>query len=102
MSLSDEILELENEEFSLLQKVNNLRSEIEAKRLLLCEEQFGIRVGSIVERNGKQFKVARIEVGKYWLSGRPWVVGNPKNKNGEFGKQERNLYSSWEVAQCSG
>jgi len=89
-------------------EIQRLKSNLEAVQLALSDAKkalrnamiarSGVSVGDIVRANGGRnegmlFRVARIDT---WESGGAWVTGNPKKKDGTFGKSERNLYSGWE------
>jgi hypothetical protein len=66
-----------------------------AKAMLKAAEiaQCDIKIGDLVHFSGVQFRVCDIQP---QLSGKPWVVGNPRRQDGTFGTGRRLLYSSWE------
>lgn len=98
-------------------EIQRLKSNLEAVQLALSDAEkalrnamiarSGVAVGDIVRKksgrvtaariaptgDGMMFRVTRIDP---WESGRVWVTGNPKKKDGTFGKSERNLFSDWE------
>jgi len=86
--------ELEQQEKDLLAKLNAVRESITEEKTRLAEHKFGVRVGSIVkDRKGIEHKVTQVDTRYY--DGSPWLVGNPKKKDGTFGIAQRNLYSCW-------
>jgi len=98
-------------------EIQRLKSNLEAVQLALSDAEkalrnamiarSGVAVGDIVRKksgrvtaariaptgDGMLFRVTRIDP---WESGGAWVTGNPKKKDGTFGKSERNLFSDWE------
>ena len=84
------------------------RAQEKAKELLkqattiwfdCIKEKYNLMEGSIVRFKGKEYRVSTIEVRSGFDLDKPWVKGNPKNSNGEWGIGERNLYNEWEVVQ---
>lgn len=91
---------------SLRAKIEELQESVEPQIVKLREEIQNIlvaaspvAVGDIVaNKQGKEFRV--VSVGN--LTGmeygsEPWVRGNPRKENGDFGKAERALYGNWRV-----
>ena len=98
-------------------EIQRLESNLETARITFHEAKealrnamiarSGVAVGDIVRKksgrvtaariaptgDGMMFRVTRIDP---WESGGAWVTGNPKKKDGTFGKSERNLFSDWE------
>ena len=70
-----------------------MRDLITKEKLKISEQKFGVRVGSIVKnRQGVEHKVTNVNTS---YSGKPWIEGNQKKKDGTFGTARRNLYSDW-------
>ena len=85
--------QLEAQEKDLLAKLNAVRKSITEEKTRLAEHEFGVRVGSIVkDHKGVEYKVTQVDT-RY--GGSPWLVGNPKKKDGTFGIAQRKLYSGW-------
>lgn len=53
----------------------------------------GISAGEVVVRRGVEYRVVRVEA--LWAR-KPWIIGNPRRKDGSFGTAERNLFDEWE------
>lgn len=82
--------------YSLLERngiaiVNNLTA--------IYEHKIGVKVGSIVESGGEEYRVTDVVVRvEHEPNGKPWVHGNPRrNCDGEFGTVVKNLFSDWEL-----
>ena len=89
---------LEKQEKDLLENLAIVRKEITTEKLRLAEQEFGVRIGSIVkDRSGVEHKVTHVSV-KY--SGKPWLEGNPKKKDGTFGTARRNIYGDWQLVSA--
>lgn len=91
--------ELEQQIDAMREAMSELETRIEAERVRIATETFGVRVGSIVRYKGRDFKVQEVEpcfLGDPSKS-KPWVTGNPRKKDGSFGSQSRHLYSDWEL-----
>lgn len=87
--------ELIQQEDELSKKLGEVRRAITEEKTRLAEEQFGVSVGSIVsDRQGNEYRVTRIMT---MCSGKPWLEGNPKKKDGTFGVARRNIYSDWNL-----
>jgi len=81
-------------------EVNRLRSELRAAEDRLTEAKTaicGVSIGDIVVRKGVQYRVCEIDV--HWAHSPPWLKGNQKLKNGEWGTAERNLYNEWKKVE---
>lgn len=90
--------QLEQQEKELLAQLDTVREAITKEKLRISEQEFGVRVGSIVkDRKGVEHKVTLVNA-KY--SGRPWLEGNPKKKDGTFGTARRNIYSDWTLVSA--
>ena len=80
--------EIEQERSALLRQLDAL--QFEKTKLLM--EKHGIEIGMLAEYQGKVYRVT----GARFLDwGSPWLLGNPKLKDGSFGKQERTIYTPW-------
>ena len=93
-AIEDQILSLES---TIAIEEEVLRGHLEAlKQLRLCSiaVRYGVEIGSSVKHRGKVYKVTDI---RPWSSGKPWLRGHPKNKNGEWSKRENHLSVNWEV-----
>lgn len=67
----------------------------------LVKEKFCIEVGDVVTCRGKRFRITQIRIPQDYdlasLNYKPWVYGNPQNKDGRYGKGEKCLYGDWEI-----
>lgn len=89
--------ELEQQEKEILEQLQVVRKAIHEEKLRLTEQQFGVRVGSIVkDRKGVEHKVTKVNPSY----GKPWLEGNPKKKDGTFGIAQRNIYSDWDLVSA--
>lgn len=66
--------------------------------LLLRKEYVGKAFGCaecaiVLDRHLQPHRVYGIE--KYWGLDKPWVIGNPLKKNGEWSAVKRHLFSDW-------
>ena len=96
-----------NAEIAALEKrVRELINELNETRLILTQKKMdicGIKIGDIVtDARGTEFRVTNIDVSMWKPSddeifkiNNPWVSGNPRKKDGEFGNSVRNLYGNW-------
>lgn len=90
---------LEEERRVLKSKLYEINQKIEAEKIRLAEEKYGLCIGCVVKsHDGKEYKVTEITTS--W--DKPWVVGNPRKKDGTFGIAKRNVYGSWEVITDKG
>jgi hypothetical protein len=86
---------LEQQEKELIECLNVVRKEINEEKLRLAEQEYGVRVGSIVkDSKGVEHKVIFVNV-RY--GDKPWLEGNPKKKDGKFGTARRNIYTDWSL-----
>lgn len=80
-------------------KVNQLESQLMDAETKLRKAKLAaasVQVGDVVvSRRWGLVRVTRVDVS--WDT--PWVRGNPKKKDGTFGKVERALYSDWELVK---
>ena len=89
----DNLAELKLQEEELSSKLNEVRREITKEKLRLAEQEFGVRIGSVVkDKKGIEYKVTCVKTN---FSGKPWLEGNPKKKDGTFGIAHRNIYGNW-------
>ena len=60
----------------------------------------GYVVGMIVHFKGAEYRVSQFDPSPRCLmnNGKPWAKGNPKKKDGTFGKAERHLFGDWTEA----
>lgn len=101
----DEILkmieETKSEISSTSSHLENLRRTLMVQKIKFAKAKFGIEVGSVVKPTGKRwtglFRVSQIMSQDYGKERKPWVMGNPLRKDGEFGKKEVHLFSDWEL-----
>ncbi len=71
-----------------------LRGAIGARKVMIAQEKYGVSVGDIVlAKDGSDYLVTNIDA--RW-EGRPWLRGNKRKKNGQFGTGVFNLYDDWE------
>ncbi len=88
------INELESKRDELIKQLFHVKRQIRDEELRNISEEFGVNIGSIVKaRDGKEYKVTDIDVN--WK--RPWLKGNLRKKNKEFGKAERHICGDWEL-----
>ena len=74
-----------------------VKASIRKEQLISAEQRYGVKIGSIVVYRGKDYKVMEVDT-KFWSSARkPWLVGNPRRKDGAFGVARRQLYPDWEL-----
>ena len=78
------------EEKRLAAKLQDVRAQINAIRIY----RTGIAVGDLVQSS--RYGVCRVTHIEPSTWRKPWLRGNPKIKDGSFGKLERNLYTDWE------
>ncbi len=81
------------DETELLERLSIIRKKIHTLKMKRTEKLFGVKVGSTVLCNGKEYRVAKVFVQAF--TDKPWIKANPKRKDGSFGVQERNLYTRW-------
>jgi len=101
MTVNDErLLPLIEKKKSVERNLKEINNKILETRLAIAFERYGIKIGSIVastaiNTKGILHRVTRVDVS--WYRDKPWVVGNPKRKDGTFGTTNRNLYNEWEL-----
>ena len=61
----------------------------------VIKERHDIELGTIVIYKKKQYKICHIQIPFGLSLDKPWVKGNPLNKDGNYGIAERNLYGDW-------
>jgi hypothetical protein len=91
---------LTKEETALMSSIANLRNqlfELEAALSLERMKRAGVKVGDIVTRRGEDYRVCEVEPPS--MSGKAWVRGNPRKKDGTFGTAVRALYSDWTMKE---
>jgi hypothetical protein len=81
-------------ELELLNELKDVRDAIKAERGRLAHAAYGVFVGAIVRRRGVEYRVTCVNAS---FSGRPWLEGSPRRKDGTFGAARRNLYGDWEL-----
>lgn len=90
--------ELEQKEKELLAQLHAVRESIKKERLMIAEQEHGVKAGSIVkDRKGVEYKVTLVNTR---FSGKPWLTGTPKKKDGTFGVAVRNIYGEWELVSA--
>lgn len=92
--IAAEMARLEERRSALSKEIVAVDGTIRSLRLDQIDLLYGLHIGSIVVREGKQYLVCGI-TNETWR--RPWVVGHPMKKDGTFGSARRNLFSDWEV-----
>jgi len=93
VKLGKELEELEAVRICIKQTRSSLGIE-------MTTERFGVKVGSIVIYKNNEYRVCRIEPHFYGEITKPWIIANPKKKDGTFGVAERNLYEYWELVKA--
>lgn len=90
------LLEQEEAHRAALKALSTERAEFEMR---LTKTLCGVEVGCLVRH--RRYGVCRVtSIGRYYLSAeRPWLHGNQRNKGGEWSKQERQLFSDWELVE---
>jgi hypothetical protein len=101
------MLELEGKIDTLREEIN--RTVLAGKELYrdYAKVRWGVEPGVVVTRlssiRGEPIRVVSIDVpccfSKYTFQNRPWVTGNPKKKDGTWGKAVRNVFGDWEVVK---
>lgn len=84
---------LERREKELREELSKVNREIEVERLRIAKDEYKVEIGLIVVHRGEDYKVVGISFGY----GKPWLKGNPRRKDGNFGTSTRNLYSDWTI-----
>jgi hypothetical protein len=73
--------------------VVDINTSLKKYREQLARLKFGVEVGSVVSYENVEYRVVAISFNYL----KPWIVGNPRKKNGEWSKAERNLFSDWKL-----
>jgi adenylate kinase len=94
----ERIKELEKQRDDLRRLVAEVQEQIGKEYTRLATEMFGVKPGSIVKDKGRIFRVTRIETHFAPKQGKPWLMGSPQNKNGNFSKREE-LVCHWELVE---
>lgn len=96
------LLNKKREELFRLLEVNS--AAIISSLIGIYERRIGVKVGSIVESGGDQFRVTDVIVrAEHDPKGKPWVSGNPKRTDfkrrdcGEWSTNVKNLFCDWEL-----
>ncbi len=77
---------------SLKQRARAKQGELYTAELMRAKKDYGIDVGTIVLRYGKEYRVCEIRPEGL---GKPLVKGCPRLKSGEFSRAVRHLYGQW-------
>ena len=94
--MNEMLVDLIRRQQQLQTELDKVSAAISRARLLDVETEYGVKVGSIVRNHfGKEYRVTKIDADSW--GGKPWLRGNPRLKNGTFGKANRHLFSNWEV-----
>lgn len=98
MAESIVIINLKNRVIRLQEQLAEAEKELREARIA----ESGVRIGETVRSTGAQYKghLFRVCQIRPQTWGRVWVIGNPRLKDGTFGKAERHLYSDWEIADA--
>lgn len=92
IKMEDKIKYLEATRSRLKSEIKQIDAEILKIKIGKVKQGFGIEIGSIVKSNGAEYKITKIDPN--WAT--PFISGVKRNKDGKFGKAERNLYGHWE------
>ena len=97
--MSEKLVDLLYQEEQLRNKLSKVTVAIREEQLLEAKNKYGVEIGAIVkDRSGKEYRITKVDV-RSW-DGFPWLEGNPRKKDGTFGKARRCLYNSWEVVSA--
>jgi hypothetical protein len=98
------LLNKKREDLFRLLEVNS--AAIISSLISIYEQRIGVKVGSIVESGGEEYRVCDVIVrAEHDPKGKPWVCGNPKRtdpKRKDFGRWSSNvkqLFSDWELIE---
>ena len=94
--MGEMLVDLLDQQRQLQDELSKVGIAIYNARLLEAKDKYGVEIGGIVSCRGKEYRV--VEIDTSW--GRPWLTGNPRLKDGTFGKANRNLFSDWEVVSA--
>lgn len=83
----------------LTRKVQSLRDQLKAasESLIAAKEAAcPVKRGDLVLCKGIEYRITHIRFHS-WDNpeDKPWLMGNPKRKDGTFGTAERHLYGDW-------
>ena len=88
--MTTDITELERQ----VEHAKRILSQLQKELSLARQTKWGIAVGDVV--TSKRYGKVRItNIDTNWRD-RPWLKGNAKKKDGEWGAVERHLYDQWE------
>lgn len=87
---SDALTALCKREEATLLTLATIRSDIENERMSLLRTQYGVTLGSLVERRGIIYRVSGLDT--FGTTGKPWLLGHKRLKNGGYHKNENTLY----------
>lgn len=90
MDLDSAIKQLQRRETQLIAELNQIRQALAELRA----QKVDIKVGDLVTRGGKVYRVSKIDATDW----RVWLYGNQQLKDGSFGKVARCLYDDWKRA----
>lgn len=79
--------------------MNELSQAEETQRLFATEyveRKFKTKVGDVVTSRGYEYLVREMKIDMIALNQRPWVIGSPKKRNGEWSLRKRSLFDHWE------
>ncbi len=92
MGETDEIAALELEVERLAAALRKAKTDLQSAK----ENKAGVRPGDVVCRDGQDFLVFRVTI---WGNDRPWIIGRPRKKNGEWSNTKLNLYDTWRPSE---
>lgn len=80
--------------------LTNVKKTLHEQELAYAKAKFGVEPGVVVMGTGGRMpgehRVASIEPRNYSKDRKPWLMGNPKKKDGTFGKSVVHLFEYWE------
>ena len=83
---------------ALGKQVSEFEQRKRALQLELIEVLYGVTVGTVVECNGKRYKVTN-PLKNYWSYGKPWISGVQQKKDGTWSEREVSIYREWKVVE---
>lgn len=87
---------IESDREPLAAQLALLSEEENEIRLRICQLKYGISIGCIVERRGRQYRVTRIRP----EFDPPWLLGAKKLKTGSWSTRDMNILGHWEVVKA--
>jgi len=90
--VSPTLEELKNNRSELMENLKTVNAKIREEKLRMFTEKTEVSIGSIVQ-SGSMYKVSDIDTEYGWIS------GYKQKKDGTFGKQKRNLFSTWTLVK---